>query len=214
MSIDLAVLPRAAVTGYLRALRLPLDAVQAVALRGDGDGQARASEWPPAVAFDAFEAKVKGLAASVLRDDELRRDASVQQAKVTQLRRAATLEAEAGARRARADEEFEARRRTAAQEAAEATERAEAEERRLEQKKAETKQRVRRQAAQKERKVRQSARAEQEKVDAAERAAEADRLEAEKVALQEGKEAVEATGAAHRLDKAADSARRRRKSQS
>ena len=65
MSIDLSTIPRTAVERWLDVVRLPVTAA-AVVTRHQQD-----ESWPPALAFDAFEARVKRFAATVLRDDTL-----------------------------------------------------------------------------------------------------------------------------------------------
>ena len=123
MSNPLKPIPRTAVHGYLRAVRLPLDAAGRV-LHRDGS-----TPWRPSVAFEAFEAKAKGLAGTVLRDEDLQEEARVQTARVDQLRKAATAAAAASAKEAVADRELDERRQSADQRraAAEKAEKAEKE---------------------------------------------------------------------------------------
>jgi hypothetical protein len=58
-------LPRVALTGYLRALRLPLTVVERVA------GQTGNEAWPPALVFEGFEAAVETTLGSLLGDAAL-----------------------------------------------------------------------------------------------------------------------------------------------
>jgi len=205
MSNTLTILPKAAVNGYLRALRLPLDVVASVANR-DKD-----AEWPPALAFDAFEAQVKGLLGSILRDEDLLQEASRERTRIDQLRRAMNLEAEAEARRQQADQELAQRREQAQQKAETAEELAEQREQRLEQEKAEAKRRVQNETAEKKQKARKAADARQDRIDDIARDADEDRIRAEREALAERKEALEATGDALELDKAAAAVKEARK---
>ena len=66
---QLQEVPGTVVRTWLRVARLPLQAVEAVAHRGDHD-----AEWPPALAFESFEAQVKQVAGAVFRDRELLED--------------------------------------------------------------------------------------------------------------------------------------------
>jgi hypothetical protein len=91
----------------LRTARLPLDAVEGVVRRGQHD-----VEWPPAIAFDSFEATVKQFAGSIFHDDELTQEGLLGQARVTQLRKAVELDALAEQREAQAEDEFQQRRQT------------------------------------------------------------------------------------------------------
>lgn len=205
MSNTLTVIPKAAVTGYLRVLRLPLDAVGAVANRN------KDAEWPPALAFDAFEAQVLGTLGSLLRDNDLIQEAERERTRIDQLRRAMQLEAEAEQRRQQADRELQQRRAQAEDHAETAEERAEQAEQRLEQEKAERKRQVQAETAEKKQRVRKAAEAREDRIDDLEREAEEERLRAEREALAERKEALEATGDALKLDEAAASVKQRRK---
>lgn len=200
-------LPKAAVTGYLRILRLPVDAAERFAGRADGDG-----DWPPALAFDAFEAQVLGLLGSVLRDDDLVEQAERQRARVAQLRRAAELKVAADQRRAEADQELDQRRQSAQAKAEAAEERAEQAEAQIDQQKTEAKDRVRQEAATKASQVRKTADARSERIEERERENEAARLKAERETLAQRKEALEATGEAIELDQAAEAVKGRRRS--
>lgn len=91
-------LPGKVVGTYLHALRLPVSAAEMVLRRGHHD-----DAWGPALAFDSFGANVKKLVGSIVGDTQLAEQARLEQAEVTQSRRAALLEAEAEARKARAD---------------------------------------------------------------------------------------------------------------
>lgn len=208
MPIDLNTLPRAAMRGYLRVLRLPLDALEAVSRRGD-DGS-----WAPAVAFEAFEAQVKAATAALLRDEGLRQEATLQRARVTQLRRAAELEVAADSARAEADDELAQRRQEAEAEREEAAQRAAEAEARVQREKAAAETRVRQQAAQQQRKVRETAQAKRERIAAQEKAARTRQLREERAALVEQKRAVAAKGAVLELDKAAKATRQRRRATS
>ena len=87
--MQLNTIPRTAVKATLLGLRLPICGVEALT------GQTGNASWPPAIAFEGFEAGVKQVVGSFLRDDELVDEGRVQQAKVTELRRAVELEVQA-----------------------------------------------------------------------------------------------------------------------
>src|SRR5205807_157549 len=100
-TMPITSIPRQLVKTSLRSVRLPLTAVETVT------GQRGAEHpWPPAMIFETFEAGVKQVLGTILRDPELVDEARVQQAKLGQLRQAEMLEAEAELRRQQADAEF------------------------------------------------------------------------------------------------------------
>ena len=117
---QLQEIPRTVVRTWLRAAHVPLRVVELVAHRD------RDAEWPPALAFESFDAQVKQVVGSVLRDDELVEEGRLIEAKVGQLRKAAQLETVAQRRKATAAakeqatrESAEQRRRRVAREASE-----------------------------------------------------------------------------------------------
>lgn len=101
--MELSTIPRNMVRIYLQGLRLPLSSLEA--FTGHRDDQA----WPPALAFEGFEAGAKLVVGSVLRDAQLVDEARIQQAKLDELRRACALEVKADQTRAAADAQAEAR---------------------------------------------------------------------------------------------------------
>lgn len=200
-------LPRTAVHTYLKLTRLPLTAVERVFKPSSED----ATSWPPAIVFEDFEARVKDLAATLLGDDVLRQDATLQRARVSQLRRAVELEGRAEATRAQAEQELAGRRAEVEADRQEAQERAETNKARLERERREAEARAAERAAQDERRAADLAAAERERVERLERDAEAKRLEAEREALAEKQTALTSRDEAVRLEKAADAAKQRRK---
>ena len=200
-------LPRNAVTTYLKLARLPLTAAERV-FNPDTDG---ATSWAPAIAFEDFEARVKGFAATVFSDQVLRDDAELQRARVAQLRRAVELEAEAEATRAQAEQELAERRSEVAEEREQAEAREQANKDRLERERREAQERADAKAAEQQRKVEEQAEAERERVQRQARAAEAKRLDAEREALAEKQTALTTKDEAVRLEKAAQAAKARRK---
>jgi fused signal recognition particle receptor len=117
--MTLLTIPRAAVGGSLKLVRLPLDS--ALSLAGSNPSATTAR-----LALDRLEAAVRGLAGAALGDDVLREDARRRGEAAAERERALRLRVEADRRSERADdrvaEQQEAadRRRAAAAEAAQA----------------------------------------------------------------------------------------------
>lgn len=208
MSIDLSTIPRTAVERWLGVVRLPLNAAAAVTRHGQDES------WPPALAFDSFEARVKAAAASVLRDDKLKEAAEAGEQRVARLRDAVALEAAAEQKRQQADQQLAQRRDGAQQRASDARERAENQKDQLESQEDAAKRRVREQAEAKEQELDETVQESQELIDERARAAEQKRLRDERDALAERKKAVAAKSRALKLDKAAETTRNRRKANS
>src|SRR6185503_19895559 len=116
--MELQTIPRAYVTVAFQTARVPLLTVEHYA-RGDTD-----RAWPPALAFDAFEAGVKLVVGSVLHDDVLVRQGRLGQARVGELRDALRLETEAEQQKAEAEQTFQARSEANKQKRQEAARRA------------------------------------------------------------------------------------------
>jgi hypothetical protein len=90
--------PRSLVSGYLRATRLPITALERIAKQQDND------RWPPAVAYESFEATVETVVGSWLHDDVLVNKGQVRRAKVARLRKATSLVSLAAQEQTEADE--------------------------------------------------------------------------------------------------------------
>ena len=205
--MQLQQIPRTLVCTWLRTVRFPLDAVEAVVRRGEYD-----LEWPPAIAFDSFEATVKQLAGSILRDDELTRDGQVGQARVAQLRKAVELDAVAAQRKTEADAEFEQRRRADEQRRQEVQKQADQREVGLERERAEKKRRAAEDAARKRKQAAQVETIEERIVERQDRAARATRIAVEREALQHEREAVTAKARVTDLDDKLENTKAARKS--
>ena len=119
-------LPRTMINTYLSAARLPLSAV------AKASGQQDNEQWPPALAFEGFEASVETVLGSLLRDKDLVEAGRLRQAKVAQLRKAAELEAVADTAREQAREEFTERREAVEAKRKEAERRAQRREQQIE----------------------------------------------------------------------------------
>lgn len=99
----LQAIPRTTVRLYVAAARLPLTGAELIT------GHQGDEEWPPALAFEGFEAQVKELAGNLLGDEILTDEGRLLRAKVDRLRQAVTLETEAEQRRQAAEAEFSER---------------------------------------------------------------------------------------------------------
>lgn len=115
MSID--QLPRQAVNLGLAAARLPLTAAEIVL------GHSGEPDWPPTLAFDGVQAKVKKAVGGALGDEALEQQGRLIEAKVLKLRQAGRLETVAEERRDEASQELAETKQQAEQRrrAAEAT---------------------------------------------------------------------------------------------
>src|SRR4051794_2574271 len=96
----LRVMSRAAVGGYLKAVRLPFDA--AVRMRGRGPGAERAQ-----ITLDRLEATARKAAGRALRDDRLSEDATLRTVAADERERALALRAAATERAGEAQEQYD-----------------------------------------------------------------------------------------------------------
>ena len=177
-------LPRTVISTYLSAARLPLSAV------AKASGQQHNEQWPPALAFEGFEASVETVLGSLLRDDGLMEAGRLRQAKVAQLRKAAQLEAVADTTRTQAREEFAEKREHANAKRQDAERRAAARERQVEADAQRRKAEVDRAAEKKKDAARQVKAAQEKVIERRERAVTTEALAAEADALQAQQEAL------------------------
>jgi hypothetical protein len=205
--MQLQRIPRTIVCTWLRTARLPLDAVEAVVHRGEHD-----VEWPPAIAFDSFEATVKQFAGSILHDDELTQDGRLAQARVAQLREAVELDAVAEQHKTKAEAEFEERRQADEQHREEVQKQADQREAALERERAEKKRRAADEDARKRKQAAQVEAVEERIVEREDRVARATRIVAERDALQHERKAVAAKGRVTDLDGKLEDTKAARKS--
>ncbi len=194
---NLQTLPRAAVHGYLRLLRLPLDVASRVAHRDDS------SPWAASVTYEAFEAKVKDVAGTLLRDEELRRESVVQGARVDQLRKSAENLAAAEAKKAVADRRLNERQEAAEEKKERAENRVQAEKTKIKQSKAQAKETTRRRTTRQKRSAARGEQSRKETVAEKATAAKAKTLDAEHDALLERSRAAEAKAGAREIADAA-----------
>lgn len=194
---NLQTIPRTIVRNYIQAARLPLTAAEAVLKRGQPT-----KDWAPTLAFESAEATVLQAVGSFLKDDELVTQGRLIEARITQLRRAAELEAQAEAKRTQADADYRER----VESDQERRQRIAAEADQREQALAQEKARKTQEADAKARKQAENARkveaAQQKAVARQERSARLSRVEAEQAALADEKRAVAADEAVLDLDAA------------
>ena len=188
--MQLNTIPRTAMKATLMGLRLPICGVEALT------GQSGNASWPPAIAFEGFEAGMKQVVGSILRDGELVEEGRVQQAKVAELRRAVELEVRADQKRAAGERELRERQARAKEERDKAEQDALRRELMIERDKRAAEQRVERELAEKAAAVDATAERRDKRVAAAERDASLTRVEQESTALAQQRRAVRATKAA------------------
>jgi hypothetical protein len=189
--VQLNTIPRTAVKATLLGLRLPICGVEALT------GQTGNASWPPAIAFEGFEAGVKQVVGSILRDEELVDEGRIQQAKVTELRRAVELEVQADQTRAAGARELRERRARAKEERTKAAQDALRREQMIERDKRAAEQRVERELAEKAAAIEATAERRDKRVAAVERDASLTRVEQESAAVARQRRAVQATKAAN-----------------
>lgn len=178
--------PRLIVSGYLKAVRLPLTATERIAKQQGNE------QWPPALAFERFEAGVETVVGSLLRDDALVDKGRLRQAKVVQLRRAAELETLAVQEKKQADERLQQRREKVADERDETERRAEQRKQELERQAELHERKVEEKAAKKAAAARQVKASQDKAITRQERTAKTAALKAESRALNVTKDALEA----------------------
>jgi hypothetical protein len=95
---------RTVVRTWLFTARLPITFAESTLHR-----TGRSDEWPPVIAFDAFEAGVKQVVGSLVCDQQLAKEGRLERERATRLRAAVDLESLAESREQEADAEFRAR---------------------------------------------------------------------------------------------------------
>jgi hypothetical protein len=184
--MNVQTLPRSVITSYLSVARLPLNAV------ARASGQQGNEQWPPALAFEGFEASVETVLGSLLRDQHLVEAGRLRQAKVAALRKASQLEAVADTTRQQAREEFADRREAAQAKRQQAGQRAEQRKAQVERQADERKAEADRAAGKKKTAARQVKAAQEKVIDRRERVATTEALTTEAEALKTQQEALDA----------------------
>ncbi|MDQ6650819.1 MAG: hypothetical protein M3Z02_12000 [Actinomycetota bacterium] len=198
-------LQRSAVDLYLHAARLPLTAYERLARKGRAN-----EEWPPAVAFAGFEAAVKSFVGSILRDDELAGKGSLEQARVSQLRKAAELDTLAEQRRNEADTELQQRRERDEQQRQRIEKQAEERRRKVEQERKQQKQQVAKKTAEGKQQAAKTDAAVRQALTKQERSARSVAVQAESKALTARRQALQSTSSVASLDDAIEGSKETR----
>ena len=188
--MQINTIPRTAMKATLVGLRLPICGIEVLT------GQTKNASWPPAVAFEGFEAGVKQVVGSILRDSELVEEGRLQQAKVTELRRAVDLEVQAEQKRAAGDRELRERLARAEDERNKAEQDARRREQVVQRDKRAAEQRVEREVGEKATAIAATAQRTAKRVTAVERDARLTRIDQESTAVAQQRRAVRATKAA------------------
>jgi colicin import membrane protein len=204
--MQLHTVPRVVVRTWLRAARLPLQAAEAISRPGQHE-----AEWPPTLAFEAFEAQVKQTVGAVLRDDQLVDEGRLAETKVARLREAAQLETTAQRREAAATAKHEAQQEATQQRRRRVERDAREREQRLERERISKEQEVDRTAARKKAQVARAESAARKSVERQQRTAERARIKAEREALHKERAAVAAKGRTVAVDKKIQATRAQRR---
>jgi hypothetical protein len=198
-------IPRAAVNGYLRALRLPLTAAERVTGQRDNEG------WAPALAFETLEAKLEGAAGFLLRDEDLLAAAQQREAKVAKLREARTLETAAELERAKARDDQRKREAAISQQRAKTEQAAESRKQRAKAEAEQKKRKASEEAAKQESAVRAQQAAQEKVLERRERATKSEALRAESEALDLTDEALKAQETVDLIDETIEANKEARK---
>ena len=204
--MNVRAIPRTAVDGYLRLVRLPLDAAIGL-LPGNGTGRGTAA----ALALDRVDAAARAVAGAVFADSVLREDAARRHLAADERGRAFRLRAEAQRKRREAESRLAERQDQAARQRQRAKQRAEGTRRQAERRR----EQKTRQAAKTESKRRGTSRKAAARIDGAvdarARQARLKTLDRKADALREREEALTASDEARRLAGAASKAKAARK---
>ena len=200
--MDIRTIPRTALNGYLRLLRVPVDAATGLLPR-EGEG-AR-------VLVDRADAVVRDVAGRLWRDDELREDARRRLLAADERERALRLRSEAEARTEQADAELRRREEEAGSRRRRAEEQAEEQRRRVEEQAQAEKRRASEQAARNKAAVRKAAAETEAELDKQARRTRLEQLDTEAEVLAEQEKALTAADETQRLRRATSQAKAARK---
>jgi hypothetical protein len=206
--MSLQTIPRTAVDGYLKLLRLPADAVaRAFRPKHAHDGETTGVE----LALDRAEATLRDVAGSVLHDPELRDDARRRRAAANERERALTLRAAAERRGQEADAELATRAKTAEQHREDAARREQEKKERADKKRATESRQLAEIESRRRATVNGQAKDAKDAVRDRSRRVRLDQLKTETKTLDEEKDAATARSEAQRLRRAASKTKAARK---
>lgn len=202
--MQLRTIPRAYVCASLQVSRIPLSVAER-ATGNEGNEQ-----WPPALAYDAFQANVKQVLGSLLNDFELAHQGELEHARVATVREALDLEAVAEQTRSGAERSFEDRRAADERERRAAHERADRREQEAERTRAEAKRKAAADARRRDERARRQEQKREEELAKAERAAKASEIANERKALAASKRSTAKKARALETDKKLRASKARR----
>jgi hypothetical protein len=194
MTMDIAKIRRDALGLWLRGLRLPLTAAEAVLKRGENT-----ASWPPALSFEKVEALVKEKVGNVVHDDTLLAMARLQRTEVAQREEALAKRADADAARTESLHRAEAKASDVERQRQQSERAADERQQRLDEERRQADQRVTQKAARKKAATHTQAAARRRAADTAATKAESDRLRKEAATLRAKEQAVAAQGDALEL---------------
>jgi hypothetical protein len=202
---QIRTVPRTALRGYLRAIRLPLSAAERITKQQGNE------TWTPAIAFESFEAKVETATGFLLGDEKLAESGQLRTARVAELKESRRLRSAAGYERERAREEQRTRKDEVARGRARTEQAATERKQAIKQQAAQQKRAAGEQAAKREAAVRAQEAAQQKVAERRERATRSEALRAESEALDLTDKALEAQETADVIDETLEGAKEARK---
>lgn len=201
--MSLRTIPRKAVGGYIKLLRLPLDTALRLTGRSGANGGG--------IAVDRAEAAARDVAGAALGDEELRRDASRRRKAADAREEASVLETEAERHAQTADEQRRRGQRRAQQQRRRAAREAEAKKESAEKRRQARKRGAAQAESTRKSATRKAAAKVEEAIEDQERGARLEQLDEEAKALDKRGEALTAADEAQRLRDAASRAKAERK---
>lgn len=202
--MSVQTIQRTAVRTWLSAVRLPLSAAEIVVGK-------QGAQWPPALAFEGFEAGVKRGLGNLLGDPQLVEEGTLERGKLDQLLRASELEEAAERHRQEGEARFEQRTEAVEDHRRQIEEQQEEAAAKLAQEQGRREKAVAAKAGQKEQAARAADQARQKVVAAQERQARASRLDDESDALRRERDAVDSRNEVLEVDRALEATKAARK---
>lgn len=204
--MNVRVIPRTAISGYLRLLRLPLDGAVRL-LPGNGTGAGPAAK----LALDRADARTRAAIGAVLADPVMREDAHRRLEAADERERGQRLRGEAERRGEVADERLEQRQESATQRRRQATRRAGTRKTQAQKRQQQRKQQAKRTEGQRLENSQELAERREEVIEEREPHERLEALEAKTDALREQEKELTARDEARRLAEAAARAKAERK---
>jgi hypothetical protein len=203
MTMQIQQIPRAAVRTGFRAARFPLTVAETVLRRDE--------EWLPTRAYETVESRFKQVMGRAVGDDELVEEGILEQGKIVQLGKAATLDAQAKREKELADASFEERTEADAEQRERVAKQAGERRRAAERKRADEKRKVEAAAAKGASETQNAQAATEKAIGKQERQARSAKVKAERDAVHEERRAVEAEKDVRTADKKVEAAKTARR---